>query len=353
MTTPAPSDPRLSVLTAVRNGLEHLDQAIESIRAQTLRDWEWVIVDDGSTDGTGDRLLTWARRDPRIRPFSRGPEGLVAALNAGLTRCRGALVARMDADDIALPERLALQTAALDTDPQLTVVDGRVELFGGERNDGMRRYVVWLNDHADHQSIADDIFVESPIVHPAAAYRRAAVAAGSGYRAGDFPEDYDLWLRLHAGGARFGKLPQTILRWRDHPRRLTRTDRRYRDSAFTALKQQALWELEGAAMTGRGIACGGEADGGMVLWGAARATRCWRQWLRRQGVQPTFIVDANPKRHGHTILDAPVLDPAVLPRRPWSYLLVTVSSPDARAEIRQRLAGWQLHPGPTRRIRFV
>lgn len=335
--------PCISILTAVRDGLPYLEEAIASIRAQTLGDWEWVLVDDGSTDGSAARLADWAHRDPRLRLLRRPATGLVAALNAGLARCRAALVARMDADDIARPERLALQRAALVAGSGETVVDGRVELFGGRRNQGMQRYVRWLNEHHDHASIAADLFVESPIVHPATCYQRDAVLAAGAYRAGDFPEDYDLWLRLHARGHRFRKLSPTVLHWRDHRSRLTRTDRRYRRAAFTALKQRALWALEGEQL----------ASGPLVLWGAARGTRSWRQWLRHHALRPAYVIDANPRRQGQRILDAPVVPAGELRRRRWGYLLVTVSSPDSRADIRERLSAWKLLDGAPRTVRFV
>jgi glycosyltransferase involved in cell wall biosynthesis len=334
----------VSILTAVRDGLRHLDPAIESMRAQTLRAWQWVLVDDGSTDGTRDRLKRWAALDPRLEVVERPRAGLVAALNAGLRRCRAAIVARMDADDVAAPERLAHQLAALERAPRLTVVDSRVELIGGDRNAGMHDYVAWVNRHHDHASIAEDIFVESPLVHPAVCYRRDAVLEAGGYREGDFPEDYDLWLRLFRRGARFAKLEPVLLRWRDHPRRLTRSDRRYRTAAFTALKQRHLLEHEGDAMRGDGL----------VLWGAGRGTRSWRQWLRRRQLRPQFVIDANPRRRGTRVLGVPVVGAEALRERAWSYLLVTVSSPSSRAAIRRQLAAWSLPAASAQaRVRFV
>ncbi len=336
-------EPKVSILTAVRDGRTHLDAAVDSIRAQSLAHWEWVIVDDGSTDGTAERLDEWARREPRLRVRHSPPRGLAASLNAGLALCRAPLVARMDADDIASPERLAAQVAYLAAHPALAAADSQVELIGGERNAGMRAYVAWVNEHVTPESIAADLFVESPLVHPAVCFRTRAVRTLGGYRDGDFPEDYDLWLRMYAAGHVLGKVPEVLLTWRDGPHRLSRTDRRYRRAAFTALKQQHLEQLDGAAIRGPGC----------VLVGAAPLARPWRQWLSSIGARPEFIAEVEPRRLGQRILGAPVLPLAELRRRAWRYLLVTVSGRRSRAALRALLVRWGLIAAPERRLRFV
>lgn len=344
--------PRISLLTAVRDGLPHLEEAVASIRSQTLRDWEWVIVDDGSRDGTAAWLDDWARRERRIRVLHRPARGFVASLNEGLAHCRSALVARMDADDIALPERLAAQAAYLEAHPDIAAADTRVALLGGERNDGMRAYVAWVNAHPTPESIAADLFVESPLVHPAVCFQAEVVRAAGGYRDGDFPEDYDLWLRLYASGFRFGKLEPTLLLWRDDPRRLSRTDPRYHRSAFMRLKQHYLEHLDGDMLRGERF----------VLWGAAHRSRPWRRWLRRIGARPEFVVEVNPARIGRRILDAPVIGIGEAAQCAWRMMLVTVSGRVAREGIRDLLAAWGLADpglaGPDsesdgRRVRYV
>ncbi len=336
-------DPEVSILTAVRDGRPHLEAAIASIRAQTLTRWEWILIDDGSRDGTTGLLERWAREDSRLRVVTTPPQGIVAALNHGLSLCRAPLVARMDADDVSHPDRLGAQAAYLRAHPSIVAADSRVQLLGGRRNAGMRAYVDWANDHSTPESIAGDLFVESPLIHPAVCYRADIVRDLGGYRAGDFPEDYDLWLGLHAAGHPLGKVPEVLLSWRDSPRRLTRSDPRYRRAAFTALKQRHLETLDGDLMRGPGF----------VLAGAAPFARPWRQWLRRIGARPEFIAEIEPRRIGERILDAPVVPLEELRRRPWRALLVTVSGQSSRAAFRSLLARWNLGPRSDRHVRYV
>src|SRR5690606_24435607 len=121
----------------------------------------------------------------------------VAALEAGRAACGGELIARMDADDVAHPARLAEQVAALDADPELAGLGCNVAMFPRRRvGQGMELYVRWLNGLADPAAVERERFVESPLVHPAALIRAAALEAVGGYVERGWPEDYDLWLRL-------------------------------------------------------------------------------------------------------------------------------------------------------------
>lgn len=334
--------PRVTIVTSVRDAGEHLDAAFESISAQTCRDWEWLVADDGSRDGSDARIAAWARRDPRIRLLARvGTDAagqMVALLNQGIAEARAPLIARMDGDDVARPERLEAQVSFLERNPRITVVDSQVEPLGAPPGggEGMRRFVAWVNSLAaaergggeSHAAIARDILVESPLVQPAVMMRRDAVLAVGGYRAGDFPEDYDLWLRLLLSGERFAKIPRVLLDWRDSATRLTRTDPRYRPAAFFALKKEALWALDGEAI----------ARGPLAVWGAGGQGRVWRRLLRERGVRPAFFIDIDPRKIGRVLLGAPVLPPDALRERAWSYLLGVVAAPGARDLIRGHLA---------------
>ena len=175
-------------------------------------------MDDASRDGSAAVLARAAAADSRVRVIAGGG-GLVAALNAAASLAAGALLARMDADDVALPARLARQVAALDAEPALDVLGCRVALLddGVADNEGMRAYVRWSNTLVGHAAIDADRLVESPLVHPSVMMRAAALRALGGYRAFDGPEDYDLWLRALAAGRRFAKVPEVLLQWRDTP----------------------------------------------------------------------------------------------------------------------------------------
>jgi glycosyltransferase involved in cell wall biosynthesis len=220
----------------VRDAQTTLGACLESLSAQTFADYEVIAVDDGSSDRTPAILANAAAADSRVRVVRTPPRGLVPALNTAAAHARGALIARMDADDVCRRERLALQVRGLDEDPRCAILGCRVELVGARGpNRGMRDYVRWLNGLLSHADIVRDLLVESPIAHPSVMVRAEVLRDLGGYRAFDGPEDYDLWLRAHARGWRFGKRAEVLLDWRDHPGRLTRRDPRYAAERFRAL----------------------------------------------------------------------------------------------------------------------
>ncbi|HEY9014163.1 MAG TPA: glycosyltransferase family A protein, partial [Gemmatimonadales bacterium] len=130
--------PRVSVVTTVYNGAPYVDRAIPGIMGQSFKDFEWIIVDDGSTDGTPEVLRDLANRDSRVRVFSPGRLGITGAANYGVGQARGEYVARQDFDDRSYPERLRLQVELLDSRPEVGVVGGYFMLIDENRGE---RYV--------------------------------------------------------------------------------------------------------------------------------------------------------------------------------------------------------------------
>ena len=326
--------PRVSVLLPVRDAAETLPECLASLAAQTLEDHEVLAVDDHSADGSRATLEEAARTDPRVRLLDNPGRGLVAALSAAAAAARAPLLARMDADDVSHRDRLAAQVARLDDDPDLDVLGTRVRLFGGvSLNEGMRAYVDWLNALLDHDAIARDLYVESPLAHPSVMMRASLLACLGGYRDFDGPEDYDLWLRAHAAGARFAKLPEVLLEWRDAPGRISRTDPRYTSVRFRDVKIRA---LERGPLSRRPRA---------VLWGAGPVGKGWSKALTARGHEVAAFVEVHPGRLGQRIHGRPVVPVEAAATIGDALHLAAVGQPGAREEIRRHAARLGLRDG--------
>jgi len=204
------SAPCVSVVMPVYNGEAFLREAIESILAQTFTDFELLLINDGSTDGTQAIINTY-RQDQRLRCISRPNRGLIASLNEGWQRARGSYIARMDADDVSAPERLERQVAFLDAHAEIGLVGSAVWIIDAQ---GQRSGLVVLPE--THHMIAWRLCFEDPIVHPTVLIRRPLLERADGYDpAMPHAEDYDLWRRL-SGLTRLHNLPEVLLSLRRH-----------------------------------------------------------------------------------------------------------------------------------------
>jgi glycosyltransferase involved in cell wall biosynthesis len=206
------TNPRVSVLMPVRDAEPHLAEALASVFAQSFRDFELLVWDDGSRDGSARILREFAERDPRMVVASGPPRGYVAALNDLLARARGEYLARMDADDICLSERFERQVAFLDAHPDVVCVGTATD-----RIDGRGRWIGRRIPPLDDAAIQEELLAgHNPIVHPSAMLRTEAVRAVGGYDEELTPaEDLDLWLRLGERG-RLANLADVLLRYRMH-----------------------------------------------------------------------------------------------------------------------------------------
>jgi glycosyltransferase involved in cell wall biosynthesis len=205
--------PAVTVLMPVYNAERYVDEAVRSILGQTFADFEFIIIDDGSKDRSLAILEGYAARDPRIRLVSRPNTGIVRALNQGLDMASGELVARMDADDIALPERLAKQRKYLEGHPECVMVGSRVLVIDPK---GMPLTI--MSDALTHEQIVDGFLAGRGqlVHHPAVMYRRQVVLEIGAYREiFDEAEDLDLFLRLAEVG-RIVNMEEPLLKYREH-----------------------------------------------------------------------------------------------------------------------------------------
>lgn len=330
--------PVISVVMPCYNNAGTLDASLNSLARQTLTDFEVIVIDDGSSDGTGGILQDWSRQDERIRVHHQTHQGIIPALNRGLNACQAGYVARMDADDRCHPERLKKQVEYLDAHPKIDVVGSLVSGFPTDQvREGFRVYLRWLNSLVTEAEIRREIFVESPLPHPSVTFRLEAVEEAGGYQDRGWAEDYDLWLRLYLAGVRFAKVPEVLLEWREHPERLTRTDSRYSLENF--LRAKAHYLIRGP-LNGRDA---------VIIWGAGMMGKRLSKHLLRAGAPQVAFVDVDPKKIGRTRRGLPIIAPEDLPER-WNglskpVLLAAVGARGARELIRDQLNEFGLREG--------
>jgi len=321
--------PEISVVMPVYNHGGTVADAARSVLGQTFENFELVAVNDGSDDDTARVLNELARQDLRIRVLHREHAGIAQALNAGIKASRGALIARMDADDECRPERLELQRAFLRDNPGTGLVSCLVK-FGGDTRKcrGYDLHVKWANSLVLHEDIALARFIESPFPHPSVMFRRELVERFGGYADGAFPEDYELWLRWLEAGIGTGKVNQVLLTWNDPPGRLSRMDPRYAADAFYRVKARYL---------ARWLSRHNRHHPEIYVAGAGRDARKRAEHLTGHGIQIAAYVDIDPKKIGYRIKGRPVIHRDDLPRTGRCFVVSYVASRGARKIIRQDL----------------
>lgn len=208
--------PRISMVLPALNASATLGETLESLCVQTYRDFELVFVDDGSKDDTRELVDRYRSRLPLRILRHETPRGVAASLNDGIAASDSELVARIDADDLALSDRLERQLAFLDTYPDIDICGTAMQVFStDERGDKQDRYV--LRHPATDGRIRTALLQRCALSHPSIMCRRSVFQRIGGYDAEmDFAEDYDLWCRAAVAGLRFGNLPEVLMRYRVH-----------------------------------------------------------------------------------------------------------------------------------------
>jgi hypothetical protein len=217
--------PAVSVVMSVYNGAKFLPEAVESILRQSWSNFEFVIVNDGSTDETWSILERYRSQDNRVRVVDQEKRGLTVSLNRGCSLSKGKFIARMDADDVAMPGRLESQMHFMETHPDVGVLGGAFDLIDAA---GKKLGVSWLpcEDHEIRRLLLDS----TAFLHPSVLMDRSALARAGGYREVKYAEDYDLWLRL-AEQTKLANLREVIHQYRVHPDQVS----------VSKCKEQALW----------------------------------------------------------------------------------------------------------------
>jgi len=243
------------------------------------------------------------------------------ASNTGAKLAKGSYIARMDADDWSFPERLQLQSEFLDKNPDFGAVSGLVEYVPHHDNtQGFARYVEWINSVKTWDEISTKRFIEAPVVNPTAMWRKEVGKLYGLYKKGDFPEDYEMWLRWLQNGVKINKLNTKVLKWYDSDTRLTRTHEIYSDKAFFKIKTQylALWLKKHNAF-----------HPGVAVWGASKISRQRALLLGDYGLEIQFYIDIKKTRQ----LSKNVVYFEDLPKPGSIFILVYMKHVEIRSQI--------------------
>ena len=286
----------LSILLPFYNARATLDECIDSIRGQTLQDWELIAVDDGSEDGSAGIMARHAADDARIKVVRLDRNvGIVAALNEGLRHCQGELIARMDADDRMLPHRLAVQQNYLVSHPEVDLLGCGVRIFrdDDEPSPAQVRLQDWHNSLIEDQQIRDSLFCESPIMHPTFLVRKRLYQRLEGYRLEVWPEDYDFLFRAVLARAKLACLPEVLVEKRDAPDRLYHTDPRCKRKSMLRARAHFFPKFYGRPEP-------------LYLVGSGSTGRTVHDQLAEEGIAVQGFFDARPVARGRTLRGKPV-----------------------------------------------
>lgn len=280
--------PKISIILPFFNADTNFDRALTSMVNQTYKDFECILVNNNSTDKSVAIATEFCNKDARFQLLHEPKKGVVHAHNLGLENARGKYVARMDADDWSFPERLSMQVAFLEKNIDCDVVAGMAEYVPHKSDTlGFERYVNWSNGITDFKDIYTKQFIESPFINPTVMWRKSVSDRYGSYEEGDFPEDYELWLRWLANGVKFYKLFTNLLKWYDSESRLTRVDPKYSDEAFFKIKTKYLsvWLKSHNPFYPK-----------VVVWGASKISRKRAKVLEDHGIVVTGYIDISAKR---------------------------------------------------------
>lgn len=319
------NSPEVSVILPFYNAEETLNRAIDSIAQQSLINFECILIDNNSTDNSTKIAKRWIKKDSRFKLVFENRMGVVFASNTGSKVAKGKFIARMDADDYSHSKRLELQSQFLKANKTYGAVCSLVKYIKhGVNTDGFKIYVDWVNSVRDFNKIFLKRFIESPIVNPSAMWRKSTSNNYGMYQSGNFPEDYEMWLRWLDKGVKIAKLNEYLLDWHDSEKRLTRTHEAYSDLAFFDIKSKYLVsELQKI----------NRFHPKVIVWGASKTSRKRSALLANYGIEIESYIDVKRTRK----LDRDVIYYEDLPKPGKSFVLVYMKVLHLRTRIQDYL----------------
>lgn len=270
----------------VKNGASYLTECIESIIQQTCKEWELIIVDDHSTDGSVSLITEYAEADSRIHALKNNGTGILSALKKSLDHVKGNMITRMDSDDIMPPYRLEMFKRELTG--RKTIVTGRVKYFSNEYSisKGYKSYETWLNDVLINNKAWENIYRECVIASPNWMMFTDELIKIGGFDHLVYPEDYDLVFRWYSEKFLINVIPEITLYWREHSKRTSRNSSNYSQDAFFKLKIRRFLEID-------------DRKSELILWGRGQKAKLTMQILNDLNRSFTHLTLMDFKKTAH------------------------------------------------------
>ena len=319
--------PEVSIILPFRNAGETIRECMNSILAQSYTDWELIAIDDHSTDTSAEIIRGYSHGDSRIKCLNTPGVGIADALNFGVEKANSGIIARMDSDDLMRSTRLEEQLKYLKQKPEVDLVSSEVLQISDmaeEKSIGYGLYVDWTNHLHSHREISDNRFVDSPFAHPSVVFRKTSFTRYGPYRKGEFPEDYEMWLRWLHRGAKMEKINKVLLEWRDSPNRLSRIAREYSKQAFQSVK---------AKYFSRWLNQHLKEDLSLSAWGTGKIARKQARLLSHFGIMPNRFYEVDPKKIGGFVGNAPIKSIREMGSPDFEFVVGLTGSRGAREKI--------------------
>lgn len=315
----------VSVILPFYNAEATIERAIKSISKQTFELFECLLVDNNSVDKSSLIAEKITMSDPRFKLVKEDKQGVVYASNKGSSVAKGKYIARMDADDEAHPQRLEMQVSFLEKNSQFDAVAARAEYIPHQQNtQGFQKYVEWSNGLLSYDEIFLNRFVEMPVINPTMMWRASSSKRFGLYQEGNFPEDYELWLRWLDKGAKIAKLPDFLIKWYDSDGRLTRASPDYSPGAFYRIK---------ALYLSQWLERNNPFHPEILVWGASRLSRKRAEMLEEHGVKIKTFIDINTSRQ----TGRKVIHYTETPSPSTAFIVTYITHLDVRERIRKFL----------------
>jgi glycosyltransferase involved in cell wall biosynthesis len=314
--------PLISILIPFKNTETFLQECLDSIIKQTYLNWELLIVDDGSTDGSNQIVKTYAEKDKRIKLFKNKGEGIIDALRLAFEKSSGTYITRMDSDDVMIPNKLELLLNNLLAHGKKHLATGLVSYFSENGiNNGYKNYETWLNRLTRSGSNFSEIYKECVIPSPCWMVHKDDLLACDAFNPNDYPEDYDLTFRFYKHQIKVIPCNQVLHLWRDYSNRTSRTHKHYAENYFLEIKLKYFLELDY------------DTSRSLVVWGAGNKGKIIAKLLNEKEVDFLWVCN-NPKKIGKHIYDNELFGFEYLNKIEQPQCLITVANKQEQQTIK-------------------